>query len=36
MIKFKNHLRALRKYRFDIAGNKKALKIWCDSPFNCN
>ncbi len=33
MKKFKNHQRPLRKYRFDIVGHKKALKIWWDSPF---
>ncbi len=30
---FKNHQRPRRKYRFDIVGHKKALKIWWDSPF---
>ncbi len=34
MKKFKNHQRPRRKYRFDIVGHKKALKIWWDSPFN--
>jgi hypothetical protein len=24
------------RYRFDIVGHKKALKIWCDSPFKYN
>jgi hypothetical protein len=33
MKKFKTHQRPRRKYRFDIVGNKKALKIWWDSPF---
>ncbi len=33
MKKFKNHQRPRRKYRFDFVGNKKALKIWWDSPF---
>jgi hypothetical protein len=33
MKKFKNHQRPRRKYRFDIVGHKKALKIWWDSPF---
>jgi hypothetical protein len=33
MKKFKNHQRPRRKYRFDILGNKNALKIWWDSPF---
>jgi hypothetical protein len=33
MKKFKNHQRPRRKYRFDIVSHKKALKIWCDSPF---
>ncbi len=33
MKKFKNHQRPRRKYRFDIVDNKKALKIWWDSPF---
>ncbi len=33
MKKFKNHQRPCRKYRFDIVGHKKALKIWWDSPF---
>jgi hypothetical protein len=33
MKKFKNHQRPRRKYRFDIIGHKKALKIWWDSPF---
>ncbi len=33
MKKFKNHQRPRRKYRFIIAGHKKALKIWWDSPF---
>ncbi len=33
MTKFKNHQRPRRKYRFDIVGHKKALKIWWDSPF---
>jgi hypothetical protein len=30
---FENHQHPRRKYRFDIVGHKKALKIWCDSPF---
>jgi hypothetical protein len=34
MKKFKNHQRPRRKYRFNIVGHKKALKIWWDSPFN--
>jgi hypothetical protein len=34
MKKFKNHQRPIRKYRFDIVGHNKALKIWWDSPFN--
>ncbi len=34
MKKFKNHQRPRRKYRFDIIGHEKALKIWWDSPFN--
>jgi hypothetical protein len=34
MNNFKNRQRPRRKYRFDIVGHKKALKIWCDSPFN--
>ncbi len=25
-----------RKYRFDIVGHKKALKIWWDSPFKAD
>ncbi len=33
MKKFKNHQRPRIKYRFDIVGHKKALKIWWDSPF---
>jgi hypothetical protein len=33
MKKIKNHQRPRRKYRFDILGHKKALKIWWDSPF---
>ncbi len=33
MKKFKNHQRPRRKYRFNIVGHKKALKIWSDSPF---
>ncbi len=33
MKKFKNHQRPRRKYRFDIVGNKKALKILQDIPF---
>ncbi len=33
MKKFKNRQRPRRKYRFDIVGHKKALKIWWDSPF---
>jgi hypothetical protein len=33
MKKFKNHQRPRRKYRFDIVGHNKALKIWWDSPF---
>ncbi len=33
MKKFINHQRPCRKYRFDIVGHKKALKIWWDSPF---
>jgi hypothetical protein len=33
MKKFKNHQRPRRKYRFNIIGHKKALKIWWDSPF---
>jgi hypothetical protein len=33
MKKFKNHKRPRKKYRFDIVGHKKALKIWWDSPF---
>jgi hypothetical protein len=33
MKKFKKHQRPRREYRFDIAGNKKALKIWWDSTF---
>jgi hypothetical protein len=33
MKQFKNHQRPRRKYRFDIVGHKKALKIWYDSPF---
>jgi hypothetical protein len=33
MKKFKNHQRPRRKYRFDIVGHKKALKIWRESPF---
>jgi hypothetical protein len=38
MKKFKNHQRPRRKYRFDIVGLKKALKIWWYSLFktrNC-
>jgi hypothetical protein len=35
MKKFKNHQRPRIKYRFDIVGHKKALKIWWDSPFKC-
>ncbi len=34
MKKFKIHQRPRRKYRFNIVGHKKALKIWRDSPFN--
>ncbi len=34
MKKFNNHQRPRRKYRFDIVGHKKAVKIWRDSPFN--
>ncbi len=34
MKKFKNHQCPCRKYRFDIVGHKKALKIWGDSLFN--
>ncbi len=34
MKKFKNHQRPRRRYRIDIVGHKKALKIWWDSPFN--
>ncbi len=33
MKKFKNHQRPRRKYRFNVVGHKKALKIWWDSPF---
>jgi hypothetical protein len=33
MKNFKNHQRQRRKYRFNIVGHKKALKIWWDSPF---
>jgi hypothetical protein len=33
MKKFKNYQRPRRKYRFDIVGHKKSLKIWWDSPF---
>ncbi len=33
MKKFKNHQRPRRKYKFNIVGHKKALKIWWDSPF---
>ncbi len=33
MKKIKNHQRPRRKYRFNIVGHKKALKIWWDSPF---
>jgi hypothetical protein len=40
MKKFKNHQLPRRKYRFDIVGHKKALKIWWDNPFidgpNCH
>ncbi len=36
MKKLKNHQCARRKYRFDIVGHKKALKIWWDSPFKCS
>ncbi len=35
MKKFKNHQHPGRKYRFDIVGHKKALKIWWDNPFKC-
>jgi hypothetical protein len=34
MEKFKNHQRPHSKYRFNIVGHKKALKIWRDSPYN--
>jgi hypothetical protein len=33
MKKIKNRQRPRRKYRFDIVGHKKALKIWWDSTF---
>ncbi len=33
MKKFKNHQRPRRKYRFDIVGHEKALKIWWDISF---
>jgi hypothetical protein len=36
MKKFKNLQRPRRKYRFNIVGHKKALKIWWDSPFKPN
>ncbi len=35
MKKFKNLQRPRRKYKFNIVGHKKALKIWWDSPCNC-
>jgi hypothetical protein len=34
MKKFQNHQRPRRKYKFDIIGHKKTLKIRWDSPFN--
>jgi hypothetical protein len=33
MKKFKDRQLPRRKYRFDIAGKKKALIIWCASTF---
>ena len=35
MKKFKNHQRKRRKYRFNIGGHKKALKICETVPLSC-